>query len=487
MRSETIIFGPWLPDLPPASHQGMVEAWNVIGRAEGYVPLAELNLLSTALPGACRGAVGLFDKSGNAHLFAATASKLYKLNGTSWDEVTRSSGDYATGAEERWVFAHYGNRVLASNFSDEIQSFMLGSDTEFSDLDVSAPRARSLAIINNFVVAGLTAQDEAEVRWSALDDPEDWVVDVTTQSDAQVIENEGGAVQAIIGEQNGGIILQERALVRMEYVGPPQIFTFTEIMRGRGAMCSGGVASVGGRVFFLSEDGFYTLGQEGVVPIGHGRVNRWFFQQVDQQYLHRITAVADPIAGVVVWSFPDVNAASGLPNHLLIYHYLDDRWSHAEQEAELVFQGLTPGRSLEDLDNVAATLEALPFGLDSRLWKGGALTLAAFSGDHRLGFFSGEPRAARLATAEVMLNPEGRAMVTAVYPITDAENVEIRVGGRARLANAQAFSPWVASEAGDQAHHVVVDARWHQAEIALQGAWTQAQGLQLDVQLRGRR
>jgi hypothetical protein len=479
-----IVFGPWLPDMPDYANPGMTEARNVVPDIHGYSPWKGMVEIGDALPDSCVGAVAIYDNEGNPHLFAGTVTGLYKRSAGNWQPVTRSTGEYALGAEQCWQFVQYGNRVLAANGSNRLQSMVVGEDECFSDMDEYAPAARHVAVINNFIVAGHTAAAANLVKWSGLDAPESWQASAATQADSQYLENEGGAIQAIIGHQNYGIILQEYAVVRMEYVGPPEIFTFAEVERRRGALCGRAVTNVGQDIYYLAEDGFYRFDGVRSVAIGEGRVNRWFFDRLDRNYLHRVQACADPVRPLVMWSFPE-RGYSGLTNLLLIYHTQLDRWSWAESVTECLLPLFGDYYSLEDLDEIAPSLEELPYPLDSRVWQGKDRQLAAFSTNHRLANLNGQAATAVLHTGDIAASSERISCIKGIMPGMKGGQAVVRTGSRnhsqATLVYGEAGSPNAYGWFDTLAH-----GRGHGVELTLSGEWQQVNGMRVNLTESGK-
>jgi hypothetical protein len=97
----------------------------------------------------------------------------------------------------------------------------------------------------------------------------------------------------------------------------------------------------------------------------------------------------------------------------------------------------SPGYTLEGLDAVA-TLDALPYSLDSRVWYGGEPRLAGLNGDLKFGFFDGTNLAATCETATQMF-PE-RMRFQSVRPITDAQNATVQIGTKAALYSSLTYS-----------------------------------------------
>ena len=145
------------------------------------------------------------DNDGNASNFAGTLTTLEKLNtDNTWSDVKKLGG-YTTAADDMWEFVQWDDQVIATNFGDPIQSFDLSSSSLFADLAASAPKARHITVVREFVVVGNTndATDgnvPFRVRWGPIGDPAgDWAVSAATQADFQDLSADDGWVMGIVG------------------------------------------------------------------------------------------------------------------------------------------------------------------------------------------------------------------------------------------------------------------------------------------------
>lgn len=476
------------PDLPQFQNPGATTALNVVPAAASYRPLASLSVYSDALGARCQGAFATRDSGGNVFNFAGDGTKLYRLVGQEWTDVTRNTGGpYSTPADGAWSFGQFGDLVIAMNGVDPPQKWRLSSSTRFEALGGSPPVARCLAVVRDFLVMGRVSGHAGRVQWSAIDDAEDWTASAVTQSDSQDLPD-GGWVQAIVGGEYG-TVLQERSIKRMTYVGAPVVFQFDEIARNRGVVAEGSVASFEATTFFLDTDGIYALtdGRQ-VTPIGDQKVDKTFWRKVNQSYLHRISAAIDPINKLYVLAYPAHDSVDGRPNRLMIYNWTADRWSEAEIEAELVYRSLSgAAATLDSLDAVSANLDALGFSLDSRVWTGGLILLSAFDTSHRLCLFTGPNLPATVETGELQLFPERRALVSSVRPVVEGTAAPgISVGTRNRLIDPVTWSSAVLIN-GQGACPARAAGRYHRARIALPdgGAWDHVQGVEIDARPEG--
>lgn len=404
-----IPLGEWLPDLPVLNNPGVLTAINVIpGPTDTYLPFPDLNRVATSNAGTMLGAVSVRDNANNTYIYTGNASATYRQVGMSLTAATRLvGGAYNTLTDDAWEFVSWGQTVIAVNGNDTPQQISLGA-ANFADLS-SMPKARHIAVIKDFVVIGNVSDSAAQVqrvRWSAINNSSLWSVDATTLADFQDLPGDGGWVQKVVsGEQ--GYVFQERAIWRMTFVGSPLIFQFDKVQDGIGAYAPQSVVSYKNMMFFLSAEGFVRFDGSNITPIGNGKVDNTFFADLDQNYLSKVRGVIVPDRKIVLWSYPGVGNSGGLSNHILVYSWAYDRWAFVEGTngnlaLDLIFQATTIGYTLDGLDAVSSSIDALAFSLDSRAWTGGQLQFAAFNnGD--LYYFNGTPMDTFVQSREVNL------------------------------------------------------------------------------------
>lgn len=477
--------GEWLPDLPAFENPGATEAKNVIPAATGYRPFPSLSAYSGSLAGRAQGAFATRDAAGNGANFAADAAKIYKLSAGTWPDVSRTAGGaYATASDGGWCFAQFGDLVVAVNFNDAPQKWQLGASANFAALGGAPPNARFVATVRDFVVLGRVAGFPSRVKWSGINNAETWTVSPATQADEQDLPD-GGWIQGIVGGE-AGTVLQERAIKRMTYVGAPLVFQFDEISGNVGATIEGSIAAFENMIFFAHASGFYLLrGAKELQAIGDHKVDRHFWADIDQSYLYRVSAAVDPVGKLYVISYPGAGHSGGLPNKVLIYNWAIGRWSRAEADLELVYPGLSQaGYTLDGLDAVSGSLDALPFSLDSAVWSGvGRPLLAGFDAAHRLGYFEGGTLNAVVETTEAQLFAGRRALVRAIRPLvegvaTNGAGITLQLGTRNTTVEPVTWTG-PRSLDGNGVCPVRSNARYHRARIGIAAGttWSHIRGV----------
>lgn len=487
----------YAPDLPAFQPGATVTVSGVIPKSKlSYGPLSDLQAFGGALGSRCQGAIGVIENaSGQIDVFAGDGTNLwlYTSASSSPTNVSKSANVYTTPTDGRWNYAQFGTRLIATNYNDAMQSFTLGSSSVFADLAAAAPKCRYLATVKSFLIAAHTNDSTYGVQpqrvwWSANNDPTNWPTPGTAlaaqfQSDYNDLVGEGGWIQGIVGNlgPTDAAVFMEHAVWRMVYSGPPATFAFIPAEGVRGTPAPGSIARLGAYVYYLGEDGFYKFDGATSVPIGSNRVDKFFYQNVDQANIHRVSSAVDPINKLVFWAYPDSNATNGNPNNLLIYNWDVDQWSYAAVTSEIIFRALTFGYTLDTMD-VLGTLDSMSqLPLESRAFTGGKVILAGFDTNHRLSYFNGPLLAATVDTAEVNPFQGQRANLTMSRPLVDAGLPSVQIGLRDSTLLAVAYSTSNTVNAFGEVP-LNLNGRYVRARITMpygSTTWTHIEGIEL--------
>lgn len=201
--------------------------------------------------------------------------------------------------------------------------------------------------------------------------------------------------------------------------------------------------------------------------------------------MERCSAAIDPVNKLYVLAYSDGNGGSQ-PNKLLIYNYSLGRWSRGEVDTDIVAPIYTAGYTLEELNNVSSSLDALPASLDSALWKGGEFAFAG-SDDSKIATFTGTALTSIIETGEQALPDGQRALVNAVTPlVTGSPTTTVQVLTRNRQQDDETATA-AASVNADGWAPVRANGRFHRVRLNVSGTWTNAQGIDVQVQAAGLR
>ena len=100
---------------------------------------------------------------------------------------------------------------------------------------------------------------------------------------------------------------------------------------------------------------------------------------------------------------------------MICYDYGLDRAALIEATGEYLASLAAPGLTLESLDAISGSLDALAFSLDD-VSTAALSKLAAVNSDHKLGFFTGDTLEATLDTAEQAKRPRSVRVVADIDP-----------------------------------------------------------------------
>lgn len=465
-------FGEWLPDLPDFQNPGATEAKNVIPDVNGYRPFPDFTVVDNSSGAPTALVTGGYYDADNYHVYAASDDKKLRRytvssSASAWTDVSRTSGGAYTGVG--WRFAKFGALVIAVNPSDATQGFEVGTDTDFSALAGSPPKAADIAVVRDFVVLVGDPSNPRQVTWSAINDPEDWTPSATTQSDTQEIP-EGGDLRAIAGGEFG-LIFQRNSIWRMTYVGSPLIFQFDRVSAFVGTNSRFSVAQYDNMTFFWGDSGLHAVvGGAQVLPIGEGKINRYLLSQYTEQPDLAITsACVDPSRKLYCALFRDDAGTK----RILAYHWPTGRFSVLEPaniEFILACAGAGPGDGGEIVN---------------------PMSLSGFNTSHRHGRFIGSNLAATLGTTEAQIFKGRRAFVQGVYPIVDGgtdANITVALAARSAPNDTVTFGSAVAMNANGMSPQRS-SGRYHRARVSIAAgaSWTHAQGIEVEAVPEGKR
>lgn len=483
-----IKFGEWLPDVGPLENPGLILAQNVLPTSSGYVPFPSgTQQIASFMDGPGLGFISARDNQtfNTIYTFVGTADKLYLYNASGFTDESKGGG-YATASGERWEFVQFGNDVIATNFSDPMQTITLGSPP-FADLGGSPPRARHIAAIQNFLVAANTydASDGYQpqrVRWAGIGSTTSWTVSAVTQADFQDLKNEGGYITRIIGGEFG-LIFQEKSITRMQYIGSPLVFQFDLVESARGALTGGAVVQIGNNTVYLSQDGFFVFDGQQSIPIGDGKVDVTFFQDLDISNISTMCVDLYPTENIIVWSYKSINAMGPANDKLLMYNYSPNsptRWAFANVQNYLLISPISKGYTLDGLDAVDTNLDTLTPSLDSPFWQGFTNALGYINTDFGVSIISGPPLNATIETGEAWLQEPNRTYITLIRPHIDLAQgtVTAQIAARNLESEPISFGPLCTLNAAGFIP-VRANGRFMRAVFNITGSFSQAQGFDI--------
>jgi len=477
MATTRITFGEWMPDQSGISG-ALTDAKNVVSQAIGYGPFPTPVSFSSAAAENLTSLYAAKAPSGSTVFFTAGLSKIYTVGGSG--TLTQINTGLTTGSSDRVRFTQFGKSVIITNNADKLKSYVLGTSSTFAEIAATAPIAKYITVVRDFVVVANTyessVQQQYRVRWSAINDETDWVENVNTQSDYQDIPDGG----QIIGIRGGefGLILLERSIHRMTYVGTPFIFQFDNISRNKGCMVAGSIAQYQGITFFLSDDGFYMCDGQQVIAIGAEKVDRFFLTDANETEYSTMSTAIDPVRKLVIWNYKSVDAT----RKLMIYNFATKKWTYGDANTDYLGEASSGAVTLEELDSISGSIDALTTSLDSLLYVGGKYFLGGTYGT-RVYSFTGSNLTGNISTGDIDVG--ANSVVTLARPIVDNGSGSISVASRKLLNESVTYGT---STAADSENRVSLRSagRYHRLNLVPTGSnWKTAVAVDVDITPQG--
>jgi hypothetical protein len=390
----------------------------------------------------------------------------------------------ALSSDAQWQFAQFGNLVFATQKNAVLQVYNLSSSTEFANCSGSPPQASYISVVGRFLVLSGLLSNPFRIQWSGLNDTTNWTSG-TGSSDYQDFPD-GGIVRGVAGGEFG-TVFQDQAIRRMSYIpGSALIFQIERIAQDLGLFAPYSIVRAGSLIFFHSAQGFYKIAPGGIPEqIGREKVDRTFFDDLDKTELRMFIGASDPRSTRAFWAYKSTSGTSGRYDKIIGYDYALGRFFPIAMSGEYLLGMSQPGITLESLDSLSSSIDALEATLDSFAVSTQPL-IAQFNGDHKLGFFSGANLEATMETAEQ--GTDGRRIfVNGFRPVTDSATVYGSASYRERTADTPTSLSEIAMNSRTGRCDMRRSTRYTRMKIRIPAStsWTFAAGVEPDVRQEG--
>jgi hypothetical protein len=394
----------YAPDSDPTAPGVLTDCTNLVPYESGFqgAPSA-VAVNAAALAAECRGAVVATKLDGTRRVFAGTQNRLYELSGASWTDRSAGAVDYTGSAEARWSFCQFGDTTIASNLTDAMQSSSSGAFAAIT----GAPKAKIvISASNNFVLAFNTNDDLGQRpdawRCCAQNDQTDWTPNVTTSANRGRLIDVEGPIQAALMLGDNPVVYKQRGIFLGQYVGAPEVWRFTLVPGGEaGAVGQDAVCDIGGVHFIVGNDNFWLYDGTRPISLGVGIVRKWFLSNSSPTYRYRTKVAYDRQTSLVSISFPSLNS-TGACDLKLVFHVGTKAWGRADATVQAHMQFIAPGLTINSLDSVSSTINALPnIPFDAQYWVAGGQQAAFFNASNQLVALNGTSVSSSFTTGDV--------------------------------------------------------------------------------------
>lgn len=469
--------------MAPHQSPALVTADNVLPIAGAYAPVPA-HVPISLLPGPAKGLFTTIQDSGEPAIYAATQDTVYSVGPSSVTSVYSAAPIIA----QQWWFARIGGMVCAGcaglpPVGGAIGSALtlLGGNPPYAA--IGAAVHRDYLVLGNLQNDGVDGNVPNRVRWSGLENPNQWGTNLATGADFEDMPEGGGPVVAITGKSDA-LVFQRAAISRMAYSGNPStVFEFTVLERERGAVSTGAVCHVGDIVYYIADDGIFAHNGIESIPIGTGRVDDWLANNADPSKRDLIRSAYDPVHRCVLWAFAENGQAAN--SAMLCFSIAEKKFTLIRLAMQELGLSATLPASIESMP----TPDTDPLSWDDGSRAGKKPVLAGVDGSNNYGTFTGSPLASTIVTGDFQSAPGQRSFISKVRPLIDSANVQVSVGAKNEATRDSIV--WASSNAlgVDGSCPARTDARYirFKQTTPANDSWTRSVGLEPELQTGGQR
>lgn len=318
--------------------------------------------------------------SGNNTLVIGALNKLYRFNGSTVTNVTKTSDATNYSNSPRWQSAQLGTAMLMNNGVEPPQ-YMLPSGTRFADLPAwpSGLVTNCVKPFNSFLVMmgyESSGQRPYTVRWSDEYDPSSIPsdYDITSTTNLSGETTLGGANGALIDQmtlRNSNIIYAERGVYAMDFIGAPLVFSFRELFSDDGILNRGAVAPIPNGHVVVGQNDIYLHDGSQKRSLVDNKVRRTFFNDLADS--RSVFCQTIPDATEIYICYADQDAAdSQSANRALVYNWTQDAFTFIDLPN---VRSLTVSDRMDTSGSYAST--SITWDVSSDYWSNISLTAEA--------------------------------------------------------------------------------------------------------------
>lgn len=229
-----------------------------------------------------------------------------------------------------WTFDNFGEILIACPLNGPIYFWNPTSGVAVSQAIPNAPSVNAGAFVampQRQVIAWGSSytgvQDPLQIRWSDVNNFNDWTATLLNQAGGYRIPNASRIVQCVQGSQQA-LVWTDINLWAMQYVGPPYVYQFNQIGVGCGLIGRRAAGSINNIIYWMSQNQFFLYTSNGVEPL---KCPIWdvAFQDLDRDYIDNIRVAPNSYYNEIAWYYP-VTGSNGVPTRYVKYNIGLDQW-----------------------------------------------------------------------------------------------------------------------------------------------------------------
>ena len=169
---------------------------------------------------------------------------------------------------------------------------------------------------------GTTIEDPLLVRWCAQGNPLNWTPAITnTAGDYRLTA--GSYVYAVTKMRQENLIFTDTAVMSMQFVGPPVVFSFTTLANNISIASPTAVAVASNVAYWMGKDKFYVY--NGQVQTLDCDVRKYVFGGMNTTQLGQVYAGTNNQFNEDTWFYCSVSSL--VPDRYVTYNYVEKLWT----------------------------------------------------------------------------------------------------------------------------------------------------------------
>lgn len=251
-----------------------------------------------------------------SHLMATAQGKIYKLNGTSWTNLTGSLS--LSASEDR--------HVRSTMFNNNTNSFLVATDNNgpMWSWDGSAGTVTAMPTVTkssdvkafrNRIFAINLPNRPTGTKWTDINSYNEWtdgnVLDCSRESHGVALASHSADVM---------LVFHRRSIHAMRHDPTAHMYFYPTLVDGsRGCVARGSVVTYEGRTYFADDDGIYVIGDPNRPAKYLSRAIEGYWNKLNKSRLSEIVGFSrgEPWSEIC-WLVS--TSTSGVPNAVLIYN-----------------------------------------------------------------------------------------------------------------------------------------------------------------------
>ncbi len=232
-----------------------------------------------------------------------------------------------------WTMDNWGEDLIAAPNDGPIYVWVPNGNTVSAATVISqAPQSVRCVLVampeRHLIAAGAsdpaatTNYDPMLVRFSDVEDYTTWTATATNSAGSFRISG-GSRIMQILTATNQHLILTDKSLWSMQFIGSPYVYSFNQIGSDCGAASSHAAVCIEGATYWMAEDNIFHY--NGSVPVAlECKEHRYVFNNLNKTQLDKIYCGLNSQNNEITWYYPSINSIEN--DSYITYNYSEQIW-----------------------------------------------------------------------------------------------------------------------------------------------------------------